>query len=197
MPPQSYVTRRIKELESARFSDQACAIGTVPIRRTTKEELAMAGALNHKAISASDANSPHVTMIYVYMQKLEQRRYHGASAVISVHSLNITDRHQYSTASVWIENGPYDALNMISVGWMVKSDSVPRLYLYWTADGGHKTGCYNLFCQGFVQVDPKISLGQILEPVSSYGGPIYDVKIKVFQDRETKTGFSIIQKKIS
>src|SRR5262249_48855908 len=33
------------------------------------------------------------------------------------------------------------------------------LFIYWTADGYKNTGCYNLDCAGFVQVNNSVSLG--------------------------------------
>jgi len=42
-------------------------------------------------------------------------------------------------------------------------------------------GCFNLLCQGFVQVTDKVALGGPITPLSVYNGPNYEIVIKVFK----------------
>ncbi|WVZ49418.1 hypothetical protein U9M48_000783, partial [Paspalum notatum var. saurae] len=65
------------------------------------------------------------------------------------------------------------------------NDSNPRLFIYWTRNAYHGTGCYNLMCPGFVQTNNEITIGGSitqLSPISSYGGPQYDITILVWKD---------------
>ncbi|XP_058068200.1 protein neprosin-like [Magnolia sinica] len=72
-------------------------------------------------------------------------------------------------------------------------DNKTRLYIYWTADGGVKTGCYDLLCSGFIQVNPRFVLGGSLYPVSTYDGPQYTLTVKIYMDRPTQNWWLFIQ----
>ncbi|XP_024026487.1 uncharacterized protein LOC21406029 [Morus notabilis] len=115
-------------------------------------------------------------------------RIYGAGGRVSIQSLVLAP-DQFSSADVWIQSGPSYSLNYIAAGWMVSpklyGDSRTRLFTYWTADGNHKTGCYNTLCPGFVQVSRKITRTSLVSPASKYGGTQYDLKIQVFHDRKT------------
>lgn len=42
-------------------------------------------------------------------------------------------------------------------------------------------GCYNLECEGFVQVHQNMPVDAYLEPISTYDGEQYDITIMVFK----------------
>ncbi|XP_048141425.1 uncharacterized protein LOC125316634 [Rhodamnia argentea] len=44
-----------------------------------------------------------------------------------------------------------------------------------------RDGCCYTFCQGFVQVDRIITPNYPIKPVSTHGGPIYELKVEVSQ----------------
>ncbi|XP_027941311.1 uncharacterized protein LOC114195119 [Vigna unguiculata] len=54
------------------------------------------------------------------------------------------------------------------------------------SDNYKKTGCYNVRCPGFVQVESGIYLGRRFPHVSVYGGPTYESHISITQDSVTK-----------
>ncbi|XP_030524858.1 uncharacterized protein LOC115737045 [Rhodamnia argentea] len=116
----------------------------------------------------------------------EIRKY-GTSAYISVYNLTVA-RDQYSAHNIWISTGPLDRFSMIAAGWQVHpvvgGDYLPRLFTYWTGNSW-RDGCYNTFCQGFVQVDRIITPNYPIKPVSTHGGPIYELKVEVSQDLYT------------
>ncbi|KAL5854203.1 hypothetical protein ACOSQ4_004005 [Xanthoceras sorbifolium] len=158
MGSKSYITKSKKS--------STCPIGRVPIRRTTKEDLLRARNLNNMNIGQQRWH-----IVCVIMKDLGENKYHGGSSKISVYNLSLSSS-QESSASVWVSPLMYG--------------SATRLFIYWTADGGQNTGCCNLHCPGFVQVDHEITPDHLIFPVSSYGGPIYDVTVKVFQDKKSK-----------
>ncbi|KAI3821348.1 hypothetical protein L1987_08914 [Smallanthus sonchifolius] len=43
-----------------------------------------------------------------------------------------------------------------------------RLFTYWTSDGYQATGCYNLLCSGFIQINSDIAMGATISPVSEF-----------------------------
>jgi len=69
-------------------------------------------------------------------------------------------------------------MNTAEVGWQVyparwtesnpDKRLAPHLFVYWTSDGYQLTGCYDLVCPGFLQVDETWVLGGVLTvaPVS-------------------------------
>ncbi|KAK1285924.1 hypothetical protein QJS10_CPB20g00470 [Acorus calamus] len=53
------------------------------------------------------------------------------------------------------------------------------------ADGYVNTGCYNLKCPGFVQVNHAIALGGTVTPISVFDGPQYKMTVSIFKDANT------------
>ena len=56
------------------------------------------------------------------------------------------------------------------------------------SDAYQGTGCYNLLCSGFVQVNREIAMGGSISPLSGYGNSQYDITIliwKINQQQET------------
>jgi hypothetical protein len=48
-------------------------------------------------------------------------------------------------------------------------------------DAYQETGCYNLFCSGFVQTSNRIAVGAAISPISSYNGRQFDVTILIWK----------------
>ncbi|KAJ4953132.1 hypothetical protein NE237_029964 [Protea cynaroides] len=105
---------------------------------------------------------------------------------------------QFSTAQVWAQaqNGPHDQLNNIQAGWMVYPhlyhDNRTRLFTYWTADGFHNTGCFNILCPVFVKIDKTFTPSMVLQPISVYGGTQYVIYVNVYQDLATKNWWLMV-----
>ncbi|CAI8619898.1 unnamed protein product [Vicia faba] len=125
--------------------------------------------------------------------------FHGASAGIGAYDLSL-QANQYSMSSIWLENGPPMEFNSIKVGLGVHpslyGDSQLRLTGHWTADSYKKTGCFNIVCPGFVQVNPnkEYALGSVSHPTSSIGSTSkYIGYIKIKQDQTTGHWWLIIQ----
>ncbi|RZC93033.1 hypothetical protein C5167_028391 [Papaver somniferum] len=87
---------------------ERCPPETVPIRRTTKEEL-----INSKYLS-NWMKSRH----YVSVQSFSEKVYYGGKASISIVNPSV-DMDKFSTAQIWIQNGPTEELNSIEFGWAV------------------------------------------------------------------------------
>ncbi|GAB4842362.1 hypothetical protein Ancab_012332 [Ancistrocladus abbreviatus] len=50
---------------------------------------------------------------------------------------------------------------------------------------GYATGCYNLECNGFVWVDPRVHLGGPIHPLSTYNGDQFYIDIKIVKENTT------------
>ncbi|XWS48919.1 hypothetical protein CRYUN_Cryun13aG0118200 [Craigia yunnanensis] len=137
----------------------------------------------------------------------------GAKATINVWNPSVSTS-QYSFANIWISNGPAETANVIQAGWGVLpilfSSNYTRLLAHWTVSfstlislnslflvyaniicalvfiqqGYKKTGCFNYLCPGFVQVSSEISLGLVLNQISTYNGTQKEIEIGVVKDGE-------------
>ncbi|RZC86483.1 hypothetical protein C5167_030560 [Papaver somniferum] len=184
------------------FRNEKCPPGTVPIRRTKKEDLINTQKLLPNTI-ASHPNaytlSPMNNHVISIVEFSNTKAFFGATAYMSVHELKL-DNNQFSTAQIWIKNGPDEEVNSIEFGWMVYpalfGDSRTRLFGYWTADNQKETGCFDVLCPGFVQVDSDVSLGAIIEPLSVYGKDAWELPVKVYRDPQTGNWWLITDKTI-
>ncbi|XP_042518517.1 uncharacterized protein LOC122092248 [Macadamia integrifolia] len=113
-------------------------------------------------------------------------KYYGAQAIINLWKPNIQQPNEFSLSQFWIGGGSNENINTIEAGWQacpnLYGDYNPRLFIYWTSDGYHTTGCYNLHCSGFIQVNNQIAMGGSLSPISAYGGSQYAINILVWKD---------------
>ena len=49
------------------------------------------------------------------------------------------------------------------------------------SDAYQATGCYNLLCSGFIQINSQIAMGASISPVSAYRNSQYDISILVWK----------------
>ncbi|KAI4298165.1 hypothetical protein L6164_031757 [Bauhinia variegata] len=176
----SYVGE-VAEIEQIR-GGEGCPPGKVPIHRIKSNHLA-------NADSSSDSNIDQ-TRHFATIDTLEKTTLlHGAGAYIGVYNPQPALVNQFSKAQVWLQRGPPNELNIIEVGWAVHrslyDDNGTHLTAYWTIDNRRKTGCYNAYCPGFVQVDSRIALGARYIDISTVGGQQYHIQVLVKQDNST------------
>ncbi|KAJ9679427.1 hypothetical protein PVL29_021376 [Vitis rotundifolia] len=96
--------------------------------------------------------------------------YYGAQGGISLHKEPATD-HQSHRSAITVSGGSPDKLNAIQVGW--------------TADNFGKTGCRDLLCPGFVQVDKSLAPGMVFQQLSTIDGAQHDYYFSIFQNNST------------
>ncbi|CAL5373805.1 unnamed protein product [Camellia sinensis] len=134
-----------------------CPVGTVPIKRTTKEDLIREKLASKIMTPANDTSGAD----YAIVETINgPNKYSGASAVLSVHQPDVVGK-QYSAGRMMIQNGP----DSLQVGWR--------------AGQSH---CFNTNCPGFVIVDTEIPLGQVIGKVSIRGGTSVAMEIYILQD---------------
>ncbi|XP_068639550.1 protein neprosin-like [Aristolochia californica] len=152
--------------------DEECPAGTVPIRRTTKQDLIQQKSLyTQMNFSNYKAGIPNVGLVY-------GEKAYGTSFFLNVWGLKI-DAAQYSGAGTWVQNGA----DIIQAGWIVDSgitgDGRTRLFTYWT---NGNSGCYNTLCEGFVQFDKRVVVGAPINHLSTYNGPQFEIHLEVQKD---------------
>ncbi|KAM4082520.1 hypothetical protein ACJW30_11G180800 [Castanea mollissima] len=166
----------------------SCPKGTIPIRTNEKDLLkANYGWKKHNTVpNVIDTPSLHE---YATLRE-EGERYYGMNAEINVWNPQVQEQAEFSMAQLWVEgldnNGVFldsiEAGAMKQVYYDLYKDFETRLFTYWTSDGYQNTGCYNMVCPGFVQIDTRLPLGASFIPYSEYGGVQKSINYFVYKD---------------
>ncbi|XP_019234628.1 PREDICTED: uncharacterized protein LOC109215068 [Nicotiana attenuata] len=201
MKPSSYVKESdsiistSNELPRIRLPDGGCPVGTVPIRRTTKEDL-----IRHKLLPPPEdimVDSPLTQrensidskkrrykplqgykLAIVHTEDNPSNKFGGGAMTTSIYNPHV-EGQQHSACRLKIVKGP----NIIQVGWRVDptlyGDNATRLYIHFQ-DG--KNACFNLLCPAFVLVNREIVVDGALYPVSQRGGKLFETKLSINWD---------------
>ncbi|CAI9754640.1 unnamed protein product [Fraxinus pennsylvanica] len=172
------------------YSGKTCPEGTIPIRRTTEKDLLRANSIRRfgrrrirTGVRRDTRSSDHEHAVAF----VNGDQYYGAKASINVWTPQVTDQYEFSLSQLWVISGTFgNDLNTIEAGWQVSpelyGDNYPRFFTYWTTDAYQATGCYNLLCSGFIQINNKIAIGAAISPRSSYNGRQFDIGIMIWKD---------------
>ncbi|KHN30932.1 hypothetical protein glysoja_017469 [Glycine soja] len=114
-------------------SGEACPEGTVPIRRTTEEDILRASSIQRfgrkpRPVRRDSTGSGHEVSPQLY------------------------------------------------------GDNYPRFFTYWTTDAYQTTGCYNLLCSGFIQINNRIAIGAAISPRSAFNRRQFDIGLMIWKD---------------
>ncbi|CAL5421303.1 unnamed protein product [Camellia sinensis] len=202
-PPERPKDHNPTETASENFqlwslSGESCPEGTIPIRRTTEQDILRARSIQsfgtkiriqrfgrriRRPIRRDSSSNGHEHAVgYV-----SGDQYYGAKASINVWAPRVANQYEFSLSQMWVISGSFgDDLNTIEAGWQVSpelyGDNYPRFFTYWTTDAYQATGCYNLLCSGFVQTNNRIAIGAAISPRSSYRGGQFDISLLVWKD---------------
>jgi len=163
-----------------------CEEETIPMRRITLEDLTRFPTLRAffekgpngagRAPQPSETTPPsptghlHVTGVGAFDNL-------GGQSYLNLWSPSVGPDSTFSLSQQWWYGGTGSSLQTVEGGWQVYPDYYgtenAALFIYWTADNYHETGCYNLDCPGFVQVDNRWKLGGGFPKYSTAGGPQY------------------------
>ncbi|CAL0318883.1 unnamed protein product [Lupinus luteus] len=202
--PELPMGYNISEDETAGFenfqlwsqSGEECPEGTIPILRTTEQDLLRVSNMTRLGKKNIVKIGHEDTIAYAVGDK-----YYGAKANLNIWAPK-TNQFEFSLAQIWVLSGERASndLNSVEAGWQVypsrNGNSNPRLFAYWTTDGYQSSGCYNLICPGFVQVNKRITLGAAIRPISSYNGKQFDMHFVIWKDPLTRNWWLSIGSKI-
>ncbi|XP_057425626.1 uncharacterized protein LOC130718991 [Lotus japonicus] len=178
-----------------------CPEGTIPVRRIRKRELLKAHSIEEFGRKKPNFSRRQVGQLnrnldsYVARQNhskailfTEGYRFLGGKGDIKVCWPTVEKDDEYSTSQVSLLNGEaYNDYELVEAGWMVNpgvyGDRSTRLFVYWTADGSRKTGCFDLTCPGFIQTSNEIALGAAISPISLPGDLGYTITISIYKVR--------------
>ncbi|KAL1220638.1 Protein neprosin [Cardamine amara subsp. amara] len=165
-----------------------CPIGTVPIRRVTKDDLLRLDSVgdNHKprgswnAATTYDSNNANQHHFAVGRTKNIGMKFNGATMELCVTAPKVKPT-QFSSSRLHIQMGN----DFIQVGMTVNpplyKDNQPRSFVYTSAGG---ESCYNTNCQvGIIIVREDFPLGAPSTPVSIRGDKNYYATIGVIKDK--------------
>ncbi|XP_028792003.1 uncharacterized protein LOC114747823, partial [Neltuma alba] len=151
-----------------------CPKGTIPIRRTTKDDVLREDSIRQfgKKINQTIpdlSGSLYSSNDHEYaIADLRGDRYYGAQASINIWKPHVQESNEFSISQIWIVNRD-------------DSNKVETIESGWQSDSYDRTGCYNLGYSGFVQVDNKVAVGGSLQPFSVYGGSQYAFSILIWK----------------
>ena len=171
-----------------------CETGTIPMRRLTLEETSrfatMKNYLEKGPAGAGQAPTaePGVSSAaaaHKYSFTFQQVNNLGQTDTLSVWKpyVNTSQGEIFSLAQSWTV-GTTPVLQTAEVGWQnypaFYGNEYSRLFIYWTADGYNKTGCYNLTCPAFVQTGKGWYLGARFKNYSTVGGTQYEFTARYY-----------------
>ncbi|MFC5741358.1 neprosin family prolyl endopeptidase [Dyella tabacisoli] len=164
-----------------------CSEGTIPMRRITLKELSRFPTLRDYFQKAPDG-AEHVPSKTVYPPSAVAHKYAYTYQYVNntgqTDTINLWSPYVdtglgeiFSLAQSWtIAYTP--VLQTAEVGWQnypgLYGNQSARLFIYWTADGYGSTGCYNLSCGAFVQVNGSWFIGGPFANYSTVGGAQYE-----------------------
>ncbi|XP_035831044.1 uncharacterized protein LOC110876003 isoform X2 [Helianthus annuus] len=157
----------------------SCPKGTIPIRRIQKNVINNNGHVygrkqpsepryQETTLENTTNSLANHSVSEVYT---EGYSYSGAKADTKVWTPYVEKEDEYSTSRVVIQNGGLRDFELVETGW--------------AADGSRTTGCFDLTCPGFVQVNHKIALGAAIYPISKPYGLPYQIIVHIYKDPET------------
>ncbi|CAJ2636197.1 unnamed protein product [Trifolium pratense] len=167
------------------LSGESCPDGTIPVRRVTEQDLLRVSSIDEfgKKI-VNEYKHQHAVAV------VDGGEFYGAKATINLWNPHIESPNEFSLAQIWIVSGTYGKdINTIEAGWQiypkVYGDYRTRFFIYWTADAYKHTGCYNVKCPGFVQINKNFVIGGTLSPNSRYNGKQVNIKLSIVKCQQT------------
>ncbi|XP_058201953.1 protein neprosin-like [Rhododendron vialii] len=176
---KDHVSSGVRESAHIELKGGGCPVGTVPIRRITKEDLIRERNASKLMSFADNTIGAHYA---VARTRPGRNKFNGAGARLSVQNPRVSAR-QYSASRFLLRNGN----DAIQAGWRVDptlyGDTRTRLFIRLDAGQSH---CFNTRCPGFVQVRSDIPLDLVYTQVSIRGGVTYEAPL--FIDRDLVNG---------
>jgi hypothetical protein len=112
------------------------------------------------------------SIVHKYAHATQSISNFGGNSWLNLWNPIVADQARMSLSQQWYAAGSGASTQTVEGGWQVAqkhySTTNAVLFIYWTADGYDKTGCYNTECPGFVQINNHWYLGG---PWTQYSKP--------------------------
>ncbi|KAE9617140.1 putative neprosin [Lupinus albus] len=187
-PSFEVTSTKSTRLSSIVFEEDLCPNGTIPIRRTTKDDLIRAKMLSDPNAGILNKDIPGRHYAGLNLNK-DGTPYYAISGIIDTYNLPVQNADQITSAYIYLSNQEsVRDKNIIMAGWEVHprvfGDGKTYFFIRW-ADKTKNKGCTNLICPGFVQVEPRFHLGKPVAQTSIYNGKQFELKVDIFLDSKT------------
>jgi hypothetical protein len=110
----------------------------------------------------------------------------GAEGIFNVWSPYNEKPGEFSLSQMWVARGDGAPRETVEAGWQkyhdLYGDWRSHLFIYFTPDNYGSGGCYNLSCNGFVQVNNTIYIGGGFANYSVENGAQAEFKLLVYKD---------------
>ncbi|CAL0303632.1 unnamed protein product [Lupinus luteus] len=117
-PSFEVTSTKSTRLSSIGIEEDLCPNGTVPIRRTTKDDLIRVKQLSHMNDGILNKDIPGRHYAGVNLKIEENRRYFAIKGIIDVYNLPVQNADQITGAYIYLQNGgSVNDKNVIMVGW--------------------------------------------------------------------------------
>jgi len=208
--PSTPVTPHLAKGNRDPFGNEMfCPEGTIPMRRITLEEMTRfktlkdffrksPGGAGHPGQRRELRAPRDIHDGHQYATTYQNVDNTGGSSYLNIWSPT-TVSGGFSLSQQWYTAGSFsdNSIQTVEGGWQVFPGKYgadgPHLFIYWTADAYQHTGCYNLDCQAFVQVDHTWVLGGSLSPVSTTGGTQYQILMQWERDASNGNWWLFLQ----
>ncbi|XP_062080060.1 protein neprosin-like [Humulus lupulus] len=165
------------------FKDKICPYGTVPIKRTTKQDLIRTKLFTKSYSARISSPAPENASFHhaiVRTKSDPNKKYNGGGTSASYYTLYNVSSSQYTSGRIKIQNG----VDSIQAGWTVNptlyGDSETRVFIYFQAG---EISCFNTRCPGFVLTGPRSIEDSYLNETHPGSFPVKEFKISIYRDQ--------------
>jgi len=153
--------------------DEACPKGTVPVLRVAdKDQLKNVSNLTKSRFFPNDQWNHGLEFAGIFAKTTPDKKYKGVSGVMTVWNPKNVGPNQYSSVAISAEVGEGPDYTRIQFGWTVFPFQFQDSFTHWFFQVTNITnvpGCFDLNCQGFVQINTQVPIGAAIHDVSEYG----------------------------
>ncbi len=172
------------------LTGQTCPEKSAPMGRLTMETLKSFRTLDdffrHKFIDIKKPTGGSSGGSHEWAHAARSVENWGAESIFNVWSPFVEKSDEFSLSQMWVTRGSDSSLQTVEGGWQVYRDLYgdwrAHLFIYFTPDNYGSGGCYNLSCNGFVQVNNTVYLGGGFTNYSSQGGAQNEFKLLWYKD---------------
>ncbi|WCJ22513.1 hypothetical protein M5689_004599 [Euphorbia peplus] len=166
MKPTSYLGRMRSKNFTSYFrpenfwvNGRGCPVGTVPIKKITKDDLLkakLAAELYASNLNPQTTERPGVHFAVLHTPRLGTKvKYYGGGMRNQLCNPKLNHDSQYSSGQLKLQNGHESIIDGWTVHPKIYGDSKTRFFIYTYAKNKH---CFNDFCGLFVKTSPNIPL---------------------------------------
>ena len=154
-----------------------CPKGYIPMRRITLDEMVRFKDLKEFFSKRPITNSKSSLLTRKKSDSSTHRYASGRQFINNMGGFSILNVWSpvagFSISQQWYHGGENEGNQTVEQGWIVYPNKFGMneavLFIYYTPDN-YETGCYNLDCPSFIQVDERVYLGAPFDAYSVSGG---------------------------